>query len=318
MAQIEVENGIAPDPERRPSPDAFYQELIARNRGIVPDEDQRRLRQATILIAGCGSIGGAAVEPLIRLGAEHLVLAEPDVYEVHNLNRQHAYLSDVGRSKAAVLARRACDINPCADVVVDERGVVADNVAALVGGASLVIDGIDVTASAPLACKCALHEEARRCGVPVVSGYDIAGAQLVLVYDYRRAGMSALGGRVGAAEFGKLGPLEFLARVVPLRALPYEIFPELERRLRGASDGFPQVVYSAQLFGVIAARVVLDLLAGRPVRRQIVVDVHRLPRPLAARCRMELARLAALVRVSRSARAYRARSGGLESTGVPR
>jgi tRNA threonylcarbamoyladenosine dehydratase len=318
MAQIEAENRIAPDPERSSSPDAFYEELVARNPGIVPEEEQRRLRRATILIAGCGSIGGAAVEPLVRLGAEHLVLAEPDVYEVHNLNRQQAYLSDVGRSKAAVLAGRACDINPGADVAVDERGVVADNVAALVGGASLVIDGIDVTASAPLACKCALHDEARRRGVPVVSGYDIAGAQLVLVYDYRRAGTAVLGGRVAAAEFGKLAPLEFLARVVPLWALPCEIVPELERRLRGASDGFPQVVYSAQLFGVIAARRALDLLAGRPVRRRIVVDVHRLPRPVAARCRMELARLAALVRLSRLARAYRARSGGHESTGVPR
>jgi tRNA threonylcarbamoyladenosine dehydratase len=106
--------------------------------------------------------------------------------------------------------------------------------------------------------------------------------------------------------------------VVPLRALPYEIVPELERRLRGASGGFPQVVYSAQLFGVIAARVALDLLAGRPVRRRIVVDVHRLPRPVAARCRMEFARLAALVRLSRSARAYRGRTGAHESGGMHR
>jgi len=30
-----------------------------------------------LLVAGCGLIGGAAVEPLVRLGAERLVLAEP-------------------------------------------------------------------------------------------------------------------------------------------------------------------------------------------------------------------------------------------------
>ena len=62
------------------------------------------LRRAVILVAGCGSIGGAVVEPLVRLGAEHLVLAEPDCYELHNLNRQHACLADVGCNKASALS----------------------------------------------------------------------------------------------------------------------------------------------------------------------------------------------------------------------
>jgi len=44
----------------------------------LPGSLKERIRTATILIAGCGSIGGAAVEPLIRLGCEHLILAEPD------------------------------------------------------------------------------------------------------------------------------------------------------------------------------------------------------------------------------------------------
>lgn len=323
MTRIEIQDrsepvpqGYGPRSETESSHDAFYEQLIARNRGIVSDDEQRRLRHATVLIAGCGSIGGAVVEPLVRLGMEHLVLAEPDVYELHNLNRQQAYLADVGRNKAVVLADRVHAINPFADVSVEERGVVADNVAALVARAALVIDGIDVTVKAPLACKCALHAEARHQGVPVISGYDIAGVQLVLVYDYRRAGTAVLGGRVAADEAAALEPLEFLARVVPLTALPCEIFPELERRLRGGSDGFPQVIYSAQLFGVIAPRLSLDLLAGRPVRRRIVVDVHDLPRPLTARCRVQIARLAALFRIRRRARAYRARSGAHVPEGV--
>jgi hypothetical protein len=35
-------------------------------------EDQDRVRKATFLVAGCGSVGGAVIEPLIRFGAEHL------------------------------------------------------------------------------------------------------------------------------------------------------------------------------------------------------------------------------------------------------
>ena len=85
-----------------PPHDEFYAQITVRNRGLIGDADQQRLRAATILVAGCGSVGGAAIEPLVRLGAEHLVLAEPDGYDLHNINRQSVRLQDVGRNKAEV------------------------------------------------------------------------------------------------------------------------------------------------------------------------------------------------------------------------
>jgi hypothetical protein len=306
MTIVTVEpSGAADVADRAASSDVFYAQLTARNRGLVSDEEQRRLRHTTILVAGCGSIGGAVVEPLVRLGAERLVLVEPDVYELHNLNRQQARLADVGRNKAQVLADRIGEVNPYADVRVDARGVTADNAADLVAGTGLIIDGVDVTSSPALACKYALHVEAQRQGVPVVCGYDIAGTQLVLVYDYRVRSLPVLGGRLADRPVTDLDPLRFLGRVVPLRAVPAEMFSELRRQLRGQSTAFPQLVYSAQLFGVLACRVALELLAGRAVRHCIVVDVHMLPRTARGRWRFRLARLAELARMSRTALAYR-------------
>jgi hypothetical protein len=286
-------------------PDVFYAQLTARNRGLIDDEEQQRLRRTTILVAGCGSIGGAVVEPLVRLGAERLVLVEPDQYELHNLNRQSAELTDVGRNKAQVLAERVRRINPHVGVRVDERGVTSDNAESLVAAAGLIFDGVDVTTSPALACKHALHVAAQRSGVPVVCGYDIAGTQLLLVYDYRIRSLPVLGGRLAGRPVQGLDPLHFLARVVPLRAVPVEMFGELRRQLSGESTAFPQLIYSAQLFGVLACRVGLDLLAGRPVRHRIAVDVHTLTRPGAYRWRMRLARLVELARMSRAALAYR-------------
>jgi ThiF family protein len=285
--------------------DAFYSQLTARNRGLVDAVEQQRLRRTTILVAGCGSIGGAVVEPLVRLGAEHLLLAEPDGYELHNLNRQNAAVADVGRNKARVLAERVHQINPHVDVQVDVRGVTADNVAALVSSAGLIFDGVDVTTSSALACKYALHVAAQRSGVPVVCGYDIAGTQLVLVYDYRVRALPVLRGRLDGVPPGRLDPLRFLARVVPLRAVPVEMFGELRRQLSGESATFPQLVYSAHLFGVLACRVALDLLAGRPVRPRITVDVHTLTRPRRQRWHSRVTRLVELGRMSRVALTYR-------------
>jgi hypothetical protein len=232
-------------------------------------------------------------------------LAEPDGYELHNLNRQHASLTDIGRNKASVLAEWVGQVNPYAEVRVDTRGVTADNAAGLVRDAALVFDGVDVTAQPALACKYLLHAEASRAGVPVVSGYDIAGVQLVLVYDYRHGRMPVLGGRIAGRGVADLDPLRFLARVVPLRALPAEIFPELRRQRSGQGTAFPQLVYSARMFGVLAPRIALDLLAGRPVRHRIVVDVNDLPRPPGARSRARWARLAGAARMIPAALAYR-------------
>jgi hypothetical protein len=299
-------SGPVPEPPgTSPNGDEFYAAFTARNRGLVSDEEQQLLRRAVILVAGCGSIGGAVVEPLVRLGAERLVLAEPDDYELHNLNRQHANLADVGRNKALVLADWVPGVNPHAQVRVDTRGVTADNVSGLVADAALIFDGVDVTTRPALACKYLLHQEAARVGIPVVSGYDIAGVQLVLIYDYRDRRLRTLGGKVGERDLAAMEPLAFLARVVPLRALPVEIFPELRRQQSEPGRSFPQLVYSARMFGVLAPRLALDLLAGRRVRRCIVVDVHDLPRPAGARWRAGLARIAALARMVPTALAYR-------------
>ncbi len=283
----------------------FYASFIARNGGLISEREQQLLRRAAILVAGCGSIGGAVVEPLVRLGAERLVLAEPDGYELHNLNRQHASLADVERNKAAVLADWAVGVNPYARVRVEDAGITPENVAALVSGSALVFDGVDVTSQSALVCKYLLHKEAKLAGVPVISGYDIAGVQLVMLYDYRRRGTRVLNGRIPERDVPTLEPMRFLSRVVPMSALPAEFFPVLSRPQTTPGTTFPQLVYTARMFGVVASRVALDLLAGRAVRKRILVDIHDLTRPRGARLRTELARIVALARFAPALLGYR-------------
>jgi hypothetical protein len=243
------------------------------------------------------------VEPLIRLGAERLILAEPDGYELHNLNRQHARICDIGRNKAAVLAEWAAQVNPHAQVEVDTAGITPANAARHVAAAAIVLDAIDVTTSSGLSCKYLLHNEAKLAGVPVLSGYDIGGVQLILAYDYRRPQVRMLSGRVTERDLSD--PMRFLGRVVPLRALPAEIFPELRRRQAGQADFFPQLVYTALLFGALAPRMAVDLLAGRPVRRCVIVDAHNLPRTPGGRLRAGLARASGLAQMAPAVLEYR-------------
>ena len=262
----------------------------------------------SVLVAGCGSVGGAAIEPLVRLGAEHLTLVDPGDYELANLNRQRATLDDLLRNKAQAHADRIARINPHADVRVEPKGLTPDNIEELVRCADLVVDGVDVTTVEAVRLKVSLHLAAARAAVPVVCGYDVAGVQALLVYDYRVPGTRPLGGRFGAAEAATVTPLEFMAREVPTAALPLEIVPVVISQVSGSGDGFPQLVYTADLFGVLAARAVLELLAGHPVRKRTIVDVHQLLRPGPQRLRVSAARAVALLKLARTlARAKKGR-----------
>lgn len=295
----------------RPIPphDEFYKEFTTRNTPLVTPEEQERIRTATILVAGCGSVGGAAIEPLIRLGCEHLILAEPDGYDVANMNRQSCRLQDVGKNKAAVFAERMKEINPWATCEVHDHGITNENVDDVVSRADVILDGVDVTTKPPLRHKVHLHRHARDKGKPVVSGYDIAGVQMLLNYDYG-AGEELLAGKVKLDEVEKLEPFEFLARVIPFTVIPIEIIPELERQVRGEGGGFPQLVYTANLFGVLAVRAVMDILAGRPVRKRVVVDANAELRPKSQTPGIEVKRYRALLRLNSQAKALRKGAGG--------
>lgn len=260
------------------APAEFYAGLTERNRGLIAAADQEALRTATVLVAGCGSTGGAVVEPLVRLGVQHFVLAEPGEFELNNLNRQHAGRADVGRNKAAVAAGRVLAVNPYARVVVEEAGVRPDTVDALLADAAIVIDGVDVTTAAGWRAKYELHAEAARRGVPVVCGYDMSGVQLLRFYDYRTGDRTPLAGEIDEAALATGSVWELLLRVVRRELVPEDLLLDVRAHREDPDYSVPQLVYASLLFGVLASRYVVDVLAGRPVAGEVVLDVHAIVR----------------------------------------
>jgi tRNA threonylcarbamoyladenosine dehydratase len=293
------------EPERRSlrrTPDGLrpetphYREMTRRNQPSLSREEQGALRATRILVAGCGSIGGATVVPLVRLGAERFVVCEPDHYEINNLNRQAADLADIGRNKGEVQAARARAINPDVEVLVEPDGVTEDNVDWLVGTTDVVIDGVDVTEPAGIAAKRALHDEAWRQRRLVISGLDLGGTQLVYAFDYRDGRTRPFDGRLDREPAG-IGALEFLSRLVDPLDVPRELLSYTEAMIRGQAGSPPQLAPAADQFGVLAAWIVLDFAAGRPVRKRVKVAIPDLVMPRSRRVASETARMVALARV---------------------
>ena len=283
-------------PHEPPPETAHYREMTRRNQPSLSLAEQSALRAVRILVAGCGSIGGATVVPLVRLGVECFVLCEPGDYELNNLNRQAADLGDIGRNKAEVQASRARAINPETELLVEPDGVTDDNVDWLVGTTDLVIDGVDVTEPAGIAAKRALHQEAWRQRRLVISGLDLGGTQVVYAFDYRDGRTRPLNGRLEGAP-ADIGALDFLTRLVSPLDVPRELLAYSEAMIRGQAGSPPQLAPTADQFGVLAAWMVLDFAAGRPVRKRVKVAIPDLVMPRSRRVANEAARIVELARV---------------------
>ncbi|WP_261991315.1 HesA/MoeB/ThiF family protein [Streptomyces sp. OR43] len=276
---------------------AFYDELVTRNAGVVSDQEQQALRAATVLVAGCGSIGGAAVEPLTRLGVQRFLVADPGTFELNNLNRQSAVAADLDQNKAAGAAERIMSINPHARVTVFPEGVTTQTVQRLTATCQMIIDGVDVTTPDGWRAKHLLHRVAVQRRLPLVTGWDMAGTQYVRCYDYRRV-REPFAGDITVNDIVRMDTWDLLRRAVPLRRVPAEMLAEIRANHLRTDYSFPQVAYTATAFGVLSSHMAVRILAGKPVRPEIRVDVHQLARPLGERWLSRLSwpvELAALV-----------------------
>jgi len=117
---------------------------FSRNRGLISQEEQSTLMNKRVAIPGCGGVGGLFAETLARIGIGKFRIADDDVFEIGNFNRQAgATVSTVNMNKADVTATQIRDINPLAEVEVWHQKVTEKNALQFISGADVVLDGID-------------------------------------------------------------------------------------------------------------------------------------------------------------------------------
>jgi molybdopterin/thiamine biosynthesis adenylyltransferase len=273
----------------------FLSQFRLRNRGLIADADQSVLSETRFLIAGCGSTGGATIDPLVRAGAMRMILVEPGRYELHNLNRQRATLGAIGQNKAAWLAKSARAINPYLELEVDETGISPQNVGGMTARADLIIDAIDVTSMEGLLAKCALHEAAEAARRPVISAYDLAYRQYISISDYRRL-RSPLHGKLDRVRQART-PTDALALLVPFHVIPYDLLSEIERLQDDPGASISQLGCAADLFGALIVPLAVELLANRRVKQSYVLDLKDPMLPISRRAVRRMKTVVGLIRL---------------------
>lgn len=124
--------------------ESLIDNVFSRNIGLLTRDDQRRLLSSRVAVAGAGGVGGLHLLTLARLGIGRFTIADPDIFEPVNINRQYgAFLSTMKRNKAEVLAEMVRDINSTAEVSVFPDGVTPENIESFLDGVDVFVDGID-------------------------------------------------------------------------------------------------------------------------------------------------------------------------------
>ena len=126
---------------------------------------QQRLQAARVLIVGAGGLGSPAALYLAAAGVGAITLSDDDMVSLSNLQRQILFATtDVGRAKTAAGAEHLAALNPHVAVTA-APAVTAANVAGLVAGHDLVLDGTD-----NFETRLLVSDACVAAGVPLVSG----------------------------------------------------------------------------------------------------------------------------------------------------
>lgn len=158
----------------------MVKEQFSRNLGIMSEEEIEKLHNTTIAIAGCGCIGGFSAELLVRMGIGKLVLADPDTFDVSNINRQCAATHHtVGQKKAEALKAHLLTINPEMEIECYLDGVNEQNVDKFIKGADYVIDAIDYFAFPE---SVALHRAGRRRNLFITTAVALGFGTAVMTF----------------------------------------------------------------------------------------------------------------------------------------
>jgi len=222
-ADIMIVNGHAISADLPLQPD---DKLILITRGKIPSADElealmvarhtpgvhAKVKAATVGIAGLGGLGSAIAIALARLGVGRLILADFDIVEPSNLNRQQYFLDQLGLPKTQATAANISRINPYVNVTLHQARVTPENIDQIFAAVNVMCEAFDAADQKAMLCE---TFTARFPDIPLVMATGLAGCSsantiitrqlapnLYVVGDLETAaqpGMGLMAPRVGVA-----------------------------------------------------------------------------------------------------------------------
>lgn len=234
-----------------------YMQAFSRNIGWLTPDEQQQLRSKKIAIGGLGGVGGKHLLTLTRLGIGQFHIADPDVFEQVNFNRQAgAGLSHIGKSKSDILKTMALDINPELILKTFPEGINANNVDQFLDGVDLYLDGLDYFV---IDIRRMVFQVCTERQIPAVTAAPLGMGSAVLNFIPGKMSFEEYFRLEGYSEAEQL--IRFLIGLSPrLLQRPYLVYPQA---VDFAAQKGPSTPMATDLCAGIAATQVLKILTGR-------------------------------------------------------
>ncbi len=126
-------------------------------RGVIPDADQlealmmarhtpgvhARIAKSRVGIAGAGGLGSNIAIALARVGVGQLVIADFDLVEPSNLNRQQYFIDQIGLPKVIALKENLQRINPYVRIETFDGRIDAQNLNQVFADVDVMVEAFD-------------------------------------------------------------------------------------------------------------------------------------------------------------------------------
>lgn len=172
--------------------------------------ERQVLESARVGIAGAGGLGSNCAAHLVRAGMKKLVIADFDVVNESNLNRQFFFRNQLGQKKVVALGRNLRLIEPALDLTLHGAKITPDNARNIFALCDIVVEAFDSAEQKSMLLSALLPTGRHVVSASGLAGWgrsnDIqvkrVGRNLILVGDERsdiRTGLAPVSPRVGIA-----------------------------------------------------------------------------------------------------------------------
>jgi len=117
----------------------FRQDLLKK----LGEENLRKIENTRVGLAGAGGLGSNCAANLVRSGFRKLTIADFDVVEPANLDRQFYFSDQVGMRKVEALKANLLRINPCLELSLIEEKIERSNIKRVFADCDIVLECFD-------------------------------------------------------------------------------------------------------------------------------------------------------------------------------
>ncbi len=119
----------------------YSRHIILKEIGV---KGQKKIMNGSVLIIGAGGLGAPAALYLAAAGVGKIGIADADVVDLSNLQRQVIHTTaDIGRPKVESAAETMRAINPDVEVETYHEFITSDNIMDIIRDYDFVLDGTD-------------------------------------------------------------------------------------------------------------------------------------------------------------------------------